>query len=68
MNGTSELKSVEVAMVLGREEGHAFQYLPGESNSTVWPGMELRITGLSARYICANVCAPLLTAMKQSKH
>ena len=25
-------------MVLGRDEGHAFRYLPGENDSTVWPG------------------------------
>jgi len=30
---------VEVAKVLGKEEGHAFQYLPGESEETVWPGI-----------------------------
>ena len=24
--------------MLGVEEDHAFQYLPGESNETVWPG------------------------------
>ena len=29
---------VEVALVLGEEEGHALQYLPGESDNTVWPG------------------------------
>ena len=38
MNGSTVLKSVEVALVLGEEEEHAFQYLPGESNDTVWPG------------------------------
>ena len=38
MNGSAELRMVEVALVLGEEEGHEFQYLPGESNDTVWPG------------------------------
>ena len=38
VNGSNELRSVEVAMVLGREEGHAFQYFPGENDSTVWQG------------------------------
>ena len=37
MNGS--LDWVEVAKVLGKEEGHAFQYLPGESEETVWPGI-----------------------------
>ena len=68
VNGSTELRRVEVATVLREEEDHAFQYLPGENNSTVWPGMKLRITGisacLSARYISADVCVPLLTAMK----
>ena len=38
MNGSAELRRVHVATVLGEEEGHALQYLPGESNYTVWPG------------------------------
>ena len=38
MNGSAELRRVEVALVLGEEEGHEFQYLPGESDNTVWPG------------------------------
>ena len=38
MNGPTELKREEVAMVIGSEEGHTFQYYPGESNDTVWPG------------------------------
>ena len=38
VNGSAELRRVEVALVLGEEEGHAFQYLPGESDNTVWPG------------------------------
>ena len=29
---------VEVALVLGEEEGLEFQYLPEESDNTVWPG------------------------------
>ena len=29
---------MHVATVLGKEEGHAVQYLPGESDNTVWPG------------------------------
>ena len=37
-NGSTELRRVEVATVLGQEEGHAFQYRPGENDSTVWPG------------------------------
>ena len=68
MNGSNELRSVEVAMVLGREEGHAFQYLPGESNETVWPGMKFRITDIRACLSARYISAPLLTAMKQSKH
>ena len=39
VNGSTELRRVEVATVLGREEGHTFQYFPGESNKSVWPGM-----------------------------
>ena len=38
MNGSTELRKVEVALVLGREEDHAFQYLPGENNESVWQG------------------------------
>ena len=38
VNGSTELKRVEVATVVGSEEGHTFQYYPGESNDTVWPG------------------------------
>ena len=43
MNGSTELKSIEVALVLEgeMEEGYAFQYFPGESNDTVWPGDEM---------------------------
>ena len=37
VNGSTELRRVEVATVLG-EEDHAFQYLPGESNESVWQG------------------------------
>lgn len=39
VNGSTELNWVEVATVLGREKGHKFQYLPGENDSTVWPGI-----------------------------
>ena len=38
VNGSTVLDSVEVATVLGEEKGHAFQYRPGESDNTVWPG------------------------------
>ena len=42
VNGSTKLRKVNIAKV-GREEGHQFQYLPGESNDTVWPGKyELR--------------------------
>ena len=37
VNGSTKLRKVNIAKV-GREEGHRFQYLPGESNDTVWPG------------------------------
>ena len=48
VNGSTRLDWVEVAKVLGREEGHAFQYLPGESDDTVWPGMIIGLlNGLS---------------------
>ena len=61
-NGSIKLKRLDVATVLGKEKGHAFQYLKGESNESVWPGMKLRITNiracLSARYISTNVCPP----------
>ena len=38
VNGSTELRRVIVATVLGKEEGHAFQYLPGENDATLWPG------------------------------
>ena len=38
VNGSTELRRVEVATVLGMEEDHAFQYFPGENDSTVWQG------------------------------
>ena len=38
VSDSAELRRVHVATVLGEEEGHAFQYLPGESDNTVWPG------------------------------
>ena len=38
VNGSTELKREEVALVIESEEGHTFQYYPGESNNTVWPG------------------------------
>ena len=63
MNGSTELRRVEVATVLGMEEDHAFQYLPGESNESVWSGMKFRITDISA---CLSArCVPLLTGIKQ---
>ena len=37
VNGSTKLRKVNIAKV-GREEGHPFEYLPGESNDTVWPG------------------------------
>ena len=37
VNGSTKLKKVNIAKV-EREEGHRFQYLPGESKYTVWPG------------------------------
>ena len=40
VNGSIVLKSVDVALILGEEEEHTFQYLSGESNDTVWPGIE----------------------------
>ena len=58
MNGSTVLKSVEVALVLGVEEEHAFQYLPGESNETVWPGkyeeMEPFMSVRSSNYMLHN--------------
>ena len=53
MNGS--LDWVEVAMVLGKEEGHAFQYLPGESEETVWPG----INGVSDHDLVVFHCCHL---------
>ena len=40
VNGSTELRSLEVALVLEgeTEEEHAFQYFQGESDDTVWPG------------------------------
>ena len=38
VKSSTELRRVEVATVMGKEEDHAFQYLPGENKSTVWPG------------------------------
>ena len=38
VNGSTELNLVRVATVLGSEEEHAFQHLPGESDNTMWPG------------------------------
>ena len=40
VNGSTVLKSVDVALILGEEEEHAFQYLARESNDTMWPGIE----------------------------
>ena len=37
VKSSTELRRVEVATVMG-EEDHAFQYVPGENKSTVWPG------------------------------
>ena len=41
VSGSTVLDWVEVATVLGKEKGHAFQYGPGESDETVWPGSQL---------------------------
>lgn len=40
VNGSTELRRIDVALVLEgeTEEEHAFQYFQGESNDTVWPG------------------------------
>ena len=46
VNGSAELRMVEVALVLGEEEEHEFQYLPGESDNTVWPGNHIYIVKL----------------------
>ena len=46
VNGSAELRRVEVALVLGEEEEHEFQYLPGESDNTVWPGNHIYIVKL----------------------
>ena len=37
VNGSTKLRKVNIAKV-GREDGHPFEYLPGESKDTVWPG------------------------------
>ena len=42
MNGSTELRSKDVALVVEREEGYAFEYFPGESNDTVWPGNRMK--------------------------
>ena len=51
MNGSTELRRVEVATVLGQEEGHAFQYHPGESDETVWPGSQVEVIEYSFLFI-----------------
>ena len=43
MNGSTVLDWVEVATVLGKEKGHVFQYRPGESDNTVWPGSQVEV-------------------------
>ena len=56
MNGSTELRSKDVALVVEREEGYAFEYFPGESNDTVWPGNQMKcsdtVVSASSTWYC----------------
>ena len=62
VNGSTKLRKVNVAKV-GREEGHRFQYLPGESNDTVWPGKY----ELSASDMICNDAVPCECTIRRNR-